>query len=227
MPSIALRYFLAGLPLILPAAVKAQTVPVAPQPAPAERSGVSEAGECTAKLAAMKVRFKRLGDSVSGACSVTDTVMLEGLETSTGIVGFSDRPVLACGFATTLATFVQEIAAPLARASLSSPLMQVSTGPGFVCRNRNNQADAKPSEHAKAAAVDVASFMLGDGRRIEVRAEAAGDSEGMTLFLRGLRHAACGYFTTVLGPGSNAEHGNHFHFDSALHGRSDNYRICE
>jgi hypothetical protein len=42
-----------------------------------------------------------------------------------------------------------------------------------------------------------------------------------------LRTSACGYFTTVLGPGSNEAHKNHFHFDLALHGRSDNYRICE
>ena len=42
-----------------------------------------------------------------------------------------------------------------------------------------------------------------------------------------LRTSACGYFTTVLGPGSNEAHKNHLHFDLALHGKSDNYRICQ
>jgi hypothetical protein len=31
----------------------------------------------------------------------------------------------------------------------------------------------------------------------------------------------------VLGPGSNAAHESHFHFDLGKHGNSGNYRICE
>jgi hypothetical protein len=31
----------------------------------------------------------------------------------------------------------------------------------------------------------------------------------------------------VLGPGTNAAHAEHFHFDVLRHGASDNYRICE
>jgi hypothetical protein len=42
-----------------------------------------------------------------------------------------------------------------------------------------------------------------------------------------MRRAACGWFTTVLGPGADAAHAEHFHFDIARHGNSDFYRICE
>jgi hypothetical protein len=42
-----------------------------------------------------------------------------------------------------------------------------------------------------------------------------------------LRTTACGYFTTVLGPGSNLAHATHYHFDLGVHGKSGNYRICE
>jgi hypothetical protein len=35
------------------------------------------------------------------------------------------------------------------------------------------------------------------------------------------------YFTTILGPGSNASHADHLHFDLGLHGKTANYRICE
>jgi hypothetical protein len=38
---------------------------------------------------------------------------------------------------------------------------------------------------------------------------------------------ARGYFTTVLGPGTDPAHEAHFHFDSGLHGATPNYRICE
>jgi hypothetical protein len=42
-----------------------------------------------------------------------------------------------------------------------------------------------------------------------------------------MRQAACGWFTTVLGPGADAAHAEHVHFDVLRHGASDNYRICE
>ena len=45
--------------------------------------------------------------------------------------------------------------------------------------------------------------------------------------MKTLRTTACGYFTTILGPGSNDAHKEHFHFDIGLHGASANYRICE
>jgi hypothetical protein len=45
--------------------------------------------------------------------------------------------------------------------------------------------------------------------------------------LKGLRGSACGYFTTVLGPGANEAHKEHFHFDLGQHGKTDNFKICE
>jgi Extensin-like protein C-terminus len=45
--------------------------------------------------------------------------------------------------------------------------------------------------------------------------------------LRELRSSACGYFTTVLGPGTNAAHASHFHFDRGSHGKSGTNHICE
>ena len=46
-------------------------------------------------------------------------------------------------------------------------------------------------------------------------------------WLMALRVSACGYFTTVLGPGANAAHAEHYHFDLGMHGKSGSYRICE
>jgi hypothetical protein len=48
-----------------------------------------------------------------------------------------------------------------------------------------------------------------------------------TTFLHTMRQASCGWFTTVLGPGSDAAHAEHFHFDILRHGASDTYRICQ
>jgi hypothetical protein len=42
-----------------------------------------------------------------------------------------------------------------------------------------------------------------------------------------VRQAACGWFTTVLGPGSDEAHHDHLHVDIQQHGSSDRYRICQ
>ena len=44
-------------------------------------------------------------------------------------------------------------------------------------------------------------------------------------FLNDIREGACTYFTTVLGPGSDRYHGDHFHVDVIA--RRGGYRICK
>ena len=94
-----------------------------------------------------------------------------------------------------------------------------------MCRNRNGESSDKLSEHGRGNAIDVAGFELTDHRRITVGDTAL--AEPLAVALKGLRTSACGYFTTVLGPGSNEAHKDHLHFDLGLHGKSDNYRICQ
>jgi hypothetical protein len=43
--------------------------------------------------------------------------------------------------------------------------------------------------------------------------------------LKSVRGDSCKYFNTVLGPGSNKEHWNHFHFD--LRSRKGGRRYCD
>ena len=51
--------------------------------------------------------------------------------------------------------------------------------------------------------------------------------ETMRNVVDSVRTAACGWFTTGLGPGADATHTDHLHVDMALHGTSDRYRICQ
>ena len=44
-------------------------------------------------------------------------------------------------------------------------------------------------------------------------------------FLEAIRKGACTHFTTVLGPGSDPYHGDHFHVDVLR--RKGGYRICQ
>jgi hypothetical protein len=100
----------------------------------------------------------------------------------------------------------------------------VHTGPGYDCRNRNRAAAGKLSAHAVDHAVDIEAFKLGAGETLPITEI---DDERKKGVLATIRTAACGWFTTILGPGSNQAHATHWHFDIQKHGSSDNYRICQ
>jgi hypothetical protein len=68
------------------------------------------------------------------------------------------------------------------------------------------------SQHARANAIDVASFTLADGRTISVAKHWKSDG-AEKRFLHAIHARACDYFRVALGPDYNAAHHNHFHFD--------------
>jgi hypothetical protein len=173
---------------------------------------------CAERLAAQGI-VVQLGEvkEASAACSIDEPVHLK----SVGAVTIAGEPLVACALAETFGRFVRDVAAPLAKGATGSALKSVAVGGGFECRPRNHVAGAKPSAHGRGLAVDVMSLALADGRRISVEKDAEAP------LLRGLRMAACGAFTTVLGPGSDAAHADHLHLDIEKHGNSDRYRICQ
>ncbi|WP_420397358.1 extensin family protein [Nioella sp.] len=85
----------------------------------------------------------------------------------------------------------------------------------YSCRTRNNQPGARLSEHATGNAIDIAGIGLVDGSEISVLDDWDGGREGRIL--RQLHEAACGTFGTVLGPGADRYHRDHFHFDVAAY----------
>jgi len=114
------------------------------------------------------------------------------------------------------------VVAELGKSKLSS----ISTGTSYQCRRRNGDNSGKMSEHAFGNAIDIAGITLANKKRIEITAVSDLLDPNYRL-LMALRTAACGYFTTVLGPGADAAHASHFHFDLGIHGKSSNYRICK
>ena len=87
---------------------------------------------------------------------------------------------------------------------------------------------ARLSEHAFGNAMDVGSFRLADGRIISIVRDWYHGDEAAQAFLRDVHSGACSHFTTVLGPGYNIFHYNHFHVDLAMHGNTSTgpRRIC-
>ncbi|MGE0280136.1 MAG: extensin family protein [Rhizobiaceae bacterium] len=118
--------------------------------------------------------------------------------------------VLNCATAETAVRFIREVASPAAKAEFGLEVKSIAQASGFVCRPRNGTT--RLSEHAFGNALDIASFTLTNGTVIQVEPAPPSKNE---KFLRAVRDAACGPFKTVLGPGSDADHALHFHFDLA------------
>lgn len=132
---------------------------------------------------------------------------------------------LNCMMAETLADFMQDVVQPAAERHFAEPVKAVRHASAFVCRPRNGTRTL--SEHAFGNALDIAAFILADGSEVAVKAYDPEDHASLdkAQFLNEVRAAACGPFTTVLGPGSNADHATHFHFD--LKERNNRYKVCE
>jgi hypothetical protein len=112
---------------------------------------------------------------------------------------------------------------PAAMRWFGSPVAEIRQISAYSCRGMNGNPNAKISEHAFGNALDIAAFMLADGRTITVKNGWRGLPEEQG-FLRDVQGAACEQFTTVLAPGSNVYHYDHIHVD--LMRRRSGYRIC-
>lgn len=162
-----------------------------------------------------------------GSCQIETPVRLTAVNPphGKGAIALPDGPVVSCRFAGPLADWVGAVAAPVLASARGKPLKAVRTGPGFECRNRNRQAGGKPSAHGTGIAIDISGFEFAEGAALAIKPDGHSAPDGQAL--AAIRQAACGWFTTVLGPGSDPYHADHLHLDVLLHGSSDRYRICQ
>jgi hypothetical protein len=157
-------------------------------------------------------------------CGIDAPVRLSSITADGSAVSLPDHPLVACEFAAVLADYVRLIVAPLSQATLHARVVAIETGPGYTCRTQDHIAGAKISAHAKGLAVDFMAITLADKRRILVERQTGADEAS---YFRAIRTAACGWFTTVLGPGSDSFHANNMHLDIEQHSASSSYRICQ
>jgi hypothetical protein len=181
---------------------------------------------CLAKLIAGGASAEAAPAPASSAegCGIDTPVRLSSITVDGDILSLPDRPLVACEFATVLADYVRLIVAPLGQAMLSAKVASIETGPGYTCRTQDRIAGAKISGHGKGLAVDFIAIAFADKRRVLIERQTGADE---AFYFRAVRTAACGWFTTVLGPGSDPFHANNMHLDIEQHGSSGRYRICQ
>jgi hypothetical protein len=221
----------ASPPLPPPRPAEAPSHPVPNDLAPAEQTKPTPTIDqaCLDRLGAAGIEFEpvTLPPAVNPECAIATPVRLKAVKlppwwkTS---IRLPDEPVLSCQFGERFGHWLRDLVAPLIAGELAVELKSVHTGPGYECRNRNRAETGKISAHASGLAVDVASFELANGGTLAIKPN--GD-EHLRVTVDAIRVAACGWFTTVLGPGSDAAHAEHMHVDILQHGSSDRYRICQ
>jgi hypothetical protein len=213
---------------LMSASAAAETKSVAETPGVISQNGMAEGdyASCVSELAAKNVVFEPLGSTTKEGCELSGAIKLQAVNTTFGDVKVSGEPTMLCSFARQFTGWVRDVGAPLTFAYTGQKLVTIETGPGLVCRTRYNKPGEKISEHAKGNAIDIAAFKLADKSRISVK-QSPNDTPMSRDLISTFRATGCGYFTTILGPGSNAAHEEHLHFDYGLHGKTLNYRICE
>jgi hypothetical protein len=176
---------------------------------------------CRQRLQRLGVKFRDVPRIARGrSCGIEWPVELSGLSG-----GIQIRPAaqVNCQITEAFARWVKAELVPSARMRYLSGVSAIHQMSSYSCRTMNSQRGAAMSEHAKGNAIDVGKIVLKNGKAIAI------EKKGFFAFrekglLKAVRGDSCKYFSTVLGPGSDRFHKDHFHFD--LRARKSGYRHC-
>lgn len=168
--------------------------------------------QCLADLGTTRASFTPLPDQYfSAGCSTIGTVRLTSLRSDDAHLQLANLGPVTCPLADTLAGWARFGVDRAARQILGSPLVRIETMGSYACRNVAGRD--RRSAHATADAIDVAAFILADGRRISVLDDWYAGTSAEKQFLTVVHQSACKRFGTVLGPAYNAAHRDHFHVE--------------
>jgi hypothetical protein len=133
-------------------------------------------------------------------------------------VAFSQPATVNCGVANAFNDWIENIVQPNAQRAYGLRVVGVDIAASYACRPRNGRSGAKLSEHGFGNAIDVSGLTLADGRKLNVK-----NDYYRSAFLQKIRKDACSRFMTVLGPGSDRSHADHYHFDMAFRRSGQHY----
>ncbi len=168
--------------------------------------------QCYADLSRAGVRFSPLPDRDFGSgCIVLGAVQL--IDIGVPVNGLKS---IRCPAARAMVGWITYGVRPAARQILGSDVVRIDSYGTYVCRGIVGGAagsSGRLSQHGLANAVDIAAFVLADGRRVSVQRDWNGGDSRNREFLRVIHGSACKRFVTTLGPDYNAAHYNHLHLD--------------
>ncbi|HSX76823.1 MAG TPA: extensin family protein, partial [Shinella sp.] len=176
---------------------------------------------CRQRLQKLGVKFRDIPAVGKGrSCGIQWPIELSGLS---GGIQIKPAAQVNCQITEAFARWVKNELVPSSRTRYLSGVSAIHQMSSYSCRTMNSQRGAAMSEHAKGNAIDVGKIVLKNGKAIAI------EKKGFFAFrekglLKSVRGDSCKYFSTVLGPGSDRFHKDHFHFD--LRARKSGYRHC-
>jgi len=145
------------------------------------------------------------------ACSIRTPIKVLAL--MDGRVGMSPPATVNCPLTVSLNRWVQNSVQRAAHRYFGRPVVEIRQIASYGCRGRNGSHRGPLSEHAYGNALDIAAFRLAGGEEITVAKGWWRGTPRERAFLQDVFAGACVEFYTVLGPGSDRYHYNHFHVD--------------
>jgi hypothetical protein len=175
--------------------------------------------ECRRDLKRLRVEYRDLDPIHDGSCGIDFPVEVSAI----GNIEMKPAATLSCDMAATFSRWTRKELVPTARWRYFSGVKTIHQGSSYACRSIAGSGGT-PSQHSLGNALDVMRIELSNGKDIDVRKPGwfAFRTRG---FLNAVRADGCDYFSTVLGPGYNADHANHFHFD--IMQRKNGYVACK
>lgn len=166
--------------------------------------------DCRRELKRIGATFQDLPPIGDGkACGIDYPVALSKLS---GDIAMAPAATLSCRMALQVAKWTKYELGPSTRRRYFTGVKAIHQGSSYSCRRINGSRTM--SEHSKGNALDIMRIELDSGKDIGVVKKGFFSFREKGL-LNNVRADACSYFSTVLGPGYNYDHRNHFHFDIA------------
>lgn len=200
-------------------------------PAPTESKAEPPEKEDPEAYAACLVDLKQAGVEFSEAKPIDDgngCGIDKPLTVRTVLPGIKLEPeaTMRCQTALALSRWAKASVLPAAEIAYAPNAPHITVfnqATSYACRNRNNAESGKISEHAHGNAIDIAGFTFSDGKSFVIEPREK-DSTLIGAFQRAVTASACLFFTTVLGPASDAAHETHLHLDVMK--RKGDFRYC-
>lgn len=166
--------------------------------------------ECRTALKRAGVIFEnvsKVGNGNAGGCGIQYPVKITSFS---GKAEIKPAATLNCKMALKLSEWVRKDLQPAARLRYATGVKSIGNMGSYSCRKI--AGSKRWSEHSYGNAIDIGSITLNRGQKVVVQRQGVFALRSKSL-LNEVRSDACKRFSTVLGPGYNKAHADHFHFD--------------
>jgi hypothetical protein len=183
--------------------------------------------QCMASARVRKSPYVTQVSTISGPSACSILAPLKVSAALGGRVRITPTATVGCPVTASLDRWIRNSIQKAAYRQFGKPVVEIKQISSYSCRGRNGRRRGPLSEHAYGNAIDIAAFRLSDGRQITVVKGWWRGTPREKAFLREVFAGACEEFYTVLGPGSDRHHYNHFHLDLLVTNVSKGRHYCQ